>query len=161
MERPFTKLQAPKFSKLPNMLVGGEGWRVLDEAGSRSTRSTRSTRKPGQSAQGESTQGVFLRFHAPTRLPLRKRRRQHLSVPQKRDWRYYFMRCPPKRDRLQRQAFSVTPPLQGLSLVCDRPSLRKEVRGVAAIVCDAIDKTVRQRYCYTCLVIGGVFRTGH
>ena len=27
--------------------------------------------------------------------------------------------------------------------------------GVAAIVCDATENTVRQGYCYTCLAIGG------
>ena len=30
-------------------------------------------------------------------------------------------------DRLQRQAFVAILPLQGMSLACDRPSLRKEV----------------------------------
>ena len=50
-----------------------------------------------------------------------------LSVPIWRDWRYYFVRRPPKRDRLQRRAFPAIPPLQSLTLDCDRPFLWKEV----------------------------------
>ena len=33
--------------------------------------------------------------------------------------------------------------------------------GIAAIVCDTTGNAVRQGYCYTCLAIGGVFRSGH
>ena len=33
--------------------------------------------------------------------------------------------------------------------------------GVAAIVCDTTGNTVWEGYCYTCLAIGGVFRSGH
>ena len=33
--------------------------------------------------------------------------------------------------------------------------------GVTAIVCDTTGNTVRQGYCYTCLAIGGVLRSGH
>ena len=33
--------------------------------------------------------------------------------------------------------------------------------GVAAIVCDITGNIVRQGYLYTCLAIGGVFRSGH
>ena len=48
--------------------------------------------------------------------------------------------------------------LLGLSLDCDKPILRKDVGGVAAIVCDTFKKhsaTACQGYCYTCLVWGG------
>ena len=53
-------------------------------------------------------------------------------------------------------------PLVGLSLDCDRPLLQKEVlsRGVAAIVCDTTENTVRQGYCYTCLAIEGSTSVG-
>ena len=33
--------------------------------------------------------------------------------------------------------------------------------GVAAIVCDTTGNTVRREYCYTCLAIGVVLRSGH
>ena len=51
-------------------------------------------------------------------------------------------------------------PLKGLSLDCNRPFLKKEVGGVAAIVCDTTGNTVRQGYCYTCLAIGGGISIG-
>ena len=41
------------------------------------------------------------------------------------------------------------PLLLGLSLDCDRPLLRKEVGGVAVIVCDTTGNAVQQGYCYT------------
>ena len=34
-------------------------------------------------------------------------------------------------------------------------TLTERSEGVAAIVCDTTEKTVRQGYCYTCLAIGG------
>ena len=40
---------------------------------------------------------------------------------------------------------------------CDRLFLRKEVGGVAAIVCDTTGNAVRQGSCYTCLAIWGYF----
>ena len=46
-------------------------------------------------------------------------------------------------------------PPQGLSLDCDRPFFMERSGGVAAIVCDTTENTVRKEYCYTCLAMGG------
>ena len=52
------------------------------------------------------------------------------------------------------------PSLQGLSLDCDRNILTERSWGVAAIVCDTKENTVRQGSCDRCLAVwgGGISR---
>ena len=68
-----------------------------------------------------------------------------------------FRAMPSIAREVSEASFSVMLPLQqleGLSLDCDGPFLRKEV-GVAAIVCDTTENRVRQGSCDRCHAMGG------